>query len=666
MKQLTIKVIILIMIAALVTQTDQIAGAQSVFGTDPAHESEILPLVSHSQSPSGGERFRYTRRLIIKFRDTNRSLPTTYVQRQEMQRLSAVSGVDLEYFRNMSGRAHVLQLSDYRSLEEMWAISRRLMTLPDVEYAEPDLILRATLIPNDPQYGEQWHYHGEWGINLDLTTGSSNIVVAVLDTGITNHADLRSNTLPGYDFIADVPTANDGNGRDNDARDPGDWVVSGECSNGVPPMDSSWHGTHVAGTIGAASNNGIGVTGISWNAKILPVRVLGKCGGFLSDTVDAMQWAAGLAVSGVPLNPRPARVLNMSFGEAGLCGITLQNAIDKVRAVGAVMVVAAGNELADASDTTPANCNGVITVGATDETGDMAIYSNYGSTVEISAPGGGLFAGVLSTSNTGTTSPASDDYVYHIGTSMAAPHVSGVVSLMLSRNPYLTPDQVMQIIQRTARPFQSNGLCDLFFPCGIGIVDAGAAVAAVPLQSFADVPIDYWAWDFIERLYAAGITGGCNASPLRYCPEAAVTRDQMAVFLLRGIHGSAYTPPAVGGSTGFNDVPTTHWAAPWIKQLAAEGITSGCGSGNYCPDFAVTRDQMAVFLLRAKHGSSYVPPEGTGVFGDVPDGYWAEDWIERLAEEGITSGCGDGNYCPTTVVTRDQMAVFLVKTFDLP
>jgi hypothetical protein len=224
----------------------------------------------------------------------------------------------------------------------------------------------------------------------------------------------------------------------------------------------------------------------------------------------------------------------------------------------------------------------------------------------------------------------------------------------------------MQIIQRTARPFQSNGLCDLFFPCGIGIVDAGAAVAAVPLQSFADVPIDYWAWDFIERLYAAGITGGCNASPLRYCPEAAVTRDQMAVFLLRGIHGSAYTPPAVGGSTGFNDVPTTHWAAPWIKQLAAEGITSGCGSGNYCPDFAVTRDQMAVFLLRAKHGSSYVPPEGTGVFGDVPDGYWAEDWIERLAEEGITSGCGDGNYCPTTVVTRDQMAVFLVKTFDLP
>jgi hypothetical protein len=184
--------------------------------------------------------------------------------------------------------------------------------------------------------------------------------------------------------------------------------------------------------------------------------------------------------------------------------------------------------------------------------------------------------------------------------------------------------------------------------------------------TFHDVPLDYWSWNYIERLYAAGVTGGCGTNPLIYCPTAAVTRDQMAVFLLKGEHGSSYVPPAVGATTGFSDVPTTYWAAAWIKQLAAEGITAGCGGGKFCPGTAVTRDQMAVFLLKAKHGTSYVPPVATGVFTDVPTNYWAAAWIERLAAEGITAGCGGGNFCPATAVTRDQMAVFLVKTFNLP
>ncbi|PWB73276.1 MAG: hypothetical protein C3F07_09920 [Anaerolineales bacterium] len=188
----------------------------------------------------------------------------------------------------------------------------------------------------------------------------------------------------------------------------------------------------------------------------------------------------------------------------------------------------------------------------------------------------------------------------------------------------------------------------------------------VDTQTFGDVSTTYWAYNFIERLYNAGITGGCTTTPLNYCPDSTVTRAQMAVFLLKGVHGSNYTPPAVGGSTGFADVPTTYWAAPWIKQLAAEGITGGCGGGNFCPDTPVTRAQMAVFLLKSKHGVSYVPPAATGVFADVPVGYWADKWIEQLAAEGITGGCGGGNYCPDTPVTRAQMAVFLVKTFNLP
>jgi hypothetical protein len=184
--------------------------------------------------------------------------------------------------------------------------------------------------------------------------------------------------------------------------------------------------------------------------------------------------------------------------------------------------------------------------------------------------------------------------------------------------------------------------------------------------TFADVPSGFWAESYIQRLYNAGVTGGCATSPLRYCPGTAVTRDQMAVFLLKGKYGSSYLPPAVGDSTGFNDVPTTHWAAAWIKQLAVEGITGGCGGGNYCPGTAVTRDQMAVFLLKSEHGSSFAPPAASGVFTDVPTSHWAAAWIEQLAAEGITGGCGTGTYCPGTPVTRDQMAVFLVRTFALP
>jgi hypothetical protein len=204
------------------------------------------------------------------------------------------------------------------------------------------------------------------------------------------------------------------------------------------------------------------------------------------------------------------------------------------------------------------------------------------------------------------------------------------------------------------------------------LTSAGAEdVFVVKLQEvaiFADVPLDYWALDFVERLYGAGITGGCATGPLRYCPEDSVTRAQMAVFLLRGIHSASYAPPAVGGSTGFGDVPVNYWAASFIKQLAAEGITSGCGGGNYCPEQPVTRAQMAVFLLKSKHGAGYVPPpvgSGTG-FGDVPPDYWAAAFVKQLVVEGITAGCGSGNYCPEQAVTRAQMAVFLVRTFSLP
>ena len=190
----------------------------------------------------------------------------------------------------------------------------------------------------------------------------------------------------------------------------------------------------------------------------------------------------------------------------------------------------------------------------------------------------------------------------------------------------------------------------------------GETYSVVRNQTFQDVPTTYWAWQYIERLYIAGITGGCSSSPLNYCPTDSVTRAQMAIFLEKGMHGSSFSPPNVAAT--FTDT-SGHWAEDWIEALKNDGITSGCGIGIYCPDASVTRAQMAVFLLKAKYGSGYVPMNSLPTFNDTA-GHWAEDWIEQLAVEGITSGCAAGLYCPDNSVTRDQMAVFLVKAFNLP
>ena len=437
-----------------------------------------------------------TDQIIVKYEDAallaGDGSATTATQ---LQRLSDAAGAPLTYVRAMSGDAHVVRLASRTALADVQAMADRLSRLPEVAYAAPDAIMLHTLTPNDPYYGSQWHYFAPntnyYGINApaawDVTTGSASIVVAVIDTGIANHADLAGRTVSGYDFIGDVQVANDGNGRDNDPSDPGDWITFWESVSGYfagcTPSDSSWHGTHTAGTIGASGNNGVGVAGINWNSRILPVRVLGKCGGYTSDIVDGMRWAAGLAVVGVPNNSNPAKVINISLGGSGACDATWQSAINAIVAAGATVVVAAGNDNTNASTFVPGNCSGVITVAATNRNGSRASYSNYGSAVEISAPGGYQTSandpnGVLSTLNTGTQGPAYDTYVYYQGTSMAAPHVAGVVSLLYSLRPSLTPAQVLSILQSTVTNFPAGSTCNTS-NCGRGIVNAGAAVASL-------------------------------------------------------------------------------------------------------------------------------------------------------------------------------------------
>ncbi|MDG2046194.1 MAG: S8 family serine peptidase [Halioglobus sp.] len=445
-------------------------------------------------------------RIIVKLRNSNisRSSGREYT-RPLLERLELRSAVRLERQRSMATGAELLRMepADHGHLQQVLTVLR---ADPDVEYAEEDILMRPLFTPNDSLYSAQWQYFEDTGgLRMpnawDSVTGSG-VVVAVIDTGYRPHSDLIGNLLPGYDMIDDIFISQDGDGRDSDALDPGDWETADQCYPGSSASDSSWHGTHVAGSIAAETDNGGGVAGVAFDAGIVPVRALGRCGGYVSDIADGIIWAAGGTVSGVPANANPAKVLNLSLGGGGSCSSTSQAAIDSARALGATVVVAAGNANTDASNSTPANCTGVVTVAATNRAGARAYYSNYGSVVDIAAPGGGSGGLILSTLNTGTTIPVSDSYEAYQGTSMATPHVAGVAALIYAINPAVTPDDVESILITTARPFPGN--CT---QCGSGIVDATAAVTAATDDSIGgDVldngtPVNDLAADINARLF---------------------------------------------------------------------------------------------------------------------------------------------------------------------
>lgn len=451
--------------------------------------------------------------------------------------LGARLGINLRAGRVVNEHTQVVVASGITSS----ALAERLAAEPDVEYAVIDQRRTHFAVPNDPLYSQgtpiigstggpavgQWYLQaptdvvaasinatGAW----DLTTGSSNIVVAVLDTGVRpEHPDLANRLLAGYNMVSDVPTANDGDGRDADASDPGDWVTASDSNTQTSQFyqcgasDSSWHGTMTTSLIGAASNDGVGMAGVAWGVKILPVRVLGRCGGYDSDIIAGMQWAAGLPVPGVPANPTPARVINMSLGGSGACPQSYLDAINAItnKQAPAVIVSSAGNSSGHAVST-PANCPGVIGVAGLRHIGTKVGFSDLGPEISISAPAGNCantgsgmpcLYPILTATNTGITSPVessyTDSFKSSLGTSFSAPLVAGTVALMLSVQPSLTPDQVKAALQSSARPFPSLGAavtvqsCQTAnsgdqlecycskSTCGAGILDAAAAVAAV-------------------------------------------------------------------------------------------------------------------------------------------------------------------------------------------
>ncbi|MFI1767602.1 S8 family peptidase [Streptomyces sp. NPDC020800] len=447
--------------------------------------------------------------LIVGYKPKAREAHSEKAVRKSIGTAAAKTGEKLHYERRLGIGAALVSLGAAQPAKDVIKVMNQLRADADVAYVVPDSQAPASGIepPLDadrfslPSDGtdltsKQWNL-SDPKAGMDVpdawrTSTGKGVTVAVLDTGVAEHSDLDANVVPGFDFISDHGTgkdgqnkdnANDGDGRDGDASDPGSFAKDGQCpANEATSPTSSWHGTHVAGIV-AAADNGKGTVGVAPDTKIQPIRVLGSCITPSSDIIDAITWASGGSVPGIPDNTTPAKVINMSLGLDGRCTPPMQAAVDQAVQRGSTIVVAAGNQGSkkapeDARNFDWASCHNVIPVAATDRAGDRAFYSNFGS-VAIAAPGGDTTNspedGILSTFNSGRTAPASENFHFEQGTSQAAPEISGLAALMLSVNPELTPAQIETAIQANARPVP--GKCQ--GGCGAGLADAARTVEAV-------------------------------------------------------------------------------------------------------------------------------------------------------------------------------------------
>lgn len=419
---------------------------------------------------------------------------------------------------------HLLEFDLPMSRAQAQTLAERLAARPDVAWVDFNVREKRLQVPSDPDFanGRQWWLLPVGGTDQNVLSDRRRGVagfqsawqqpltgaqpaVAVLDTGITPHPELAGKLLPGYDFVSDIKFAADGDGRDADPADPGDFVSAADRNDphfaGCDLADSTWHGTVIAGMLAALTDNGQGVAALNWAGRVLPVRVAGKCGADVADIVDGMRWAAGLEVVGVPRNPNPVRIVNVSFGGNAACSAAYQTAVDELKALGVVVVAAAGND--HLTPARPASCLGVVGVAALNRDGFKASYSSFGSA--LTATGLAVAAGddgdddsarwnaladpgIYSVLNTGAQSPGAAGYGFVSGTSFAAPQVSGAIALMLRVNDQLTWQQIVDGLRKTVRPHVTSphiGACSWTNPgrclctpttCGAGILDAEQAL----------------------------------------------------------------------------------------------------------------------------------------------------------------------------------------------
>lgn len=471
----------------------------------------------------------------------------------------------------MASGAVVYHLGAELTLEQARVVAARIAKDPAVESAEPDLRVRPHALTRDTYSDRQWpllprakslggaDFGGAWA-----ATKGAGILVGVIDTGDVPHADLSGRVVPGYDFVsADADgtfaTAGDGDGRDSDPSDPGDFCDSEGTS-------SSWHGLGVAGLIASNAGNNLGIAGAAPLAQVMHLRALGRCGGFLSDAADALSWSAGVHLDGIPDNTTPVHVANLSLGSEGVaCPRYVQAAVDAAISRNVVVVASAGNagvgQLAS-----PANCQGVIAVGAHTQSGDLADYSNRGTALTLTAPGGGIcmsqaIAKCLSdppvtVSNNGVRGPVADlEGFYFAGTSASAPHVAAAVALMRSVNPDLTPAQITAILVATAKPHASDSYCAAHSDeCGAGMLDAAAAVQAASsgVLSVTSSLTGRFAAAGDDVTLTASVSGGLGSS-------FVWTQESGKPVTMRGANTAAmsFTAPKAGGVLKFKVTATT-------------------------------------------------------------------------------------------------------------
>lgn len=536
---------------------------------------------------------------------------------------AAMAPLAATYQRKLGTGADLVRTSRKLDQREANALMQQIAADPAVAHVEPDVMMQAVrditpssdvapqaFTPNDPYYAKyQWHFNNPTGgANVAKAWGladGAGVTVAVLDTGITKHPDIDLSLADaGYDFISDAFVS----GRATDDRVPGgwdlgDWTTADQCGAGSTASKSSWHGTHVSGTVAELTNNSYGMAGVAHKAKVLPVRVLGHCGGYASDIADAIVWASGGHIDGVSDNANPAQVINMSLGGGGACaaGSVTGTAISGAISRGTTVVVAAGNDNSNVASFTPASCPGAIAVASNGITGKRAFYSNYGAGIAISAPGGGIYTNddpstgtqagpegfVWSAINAGSTIPNEPAYGSSAGTSQASPHVAGVVAMILSAmqqagKPAPSPDQVRVILASSARPFPVA----VDKPVGAGIVDAyGAVNKALGNGSGAEI-----ARLLTRNVILGGQTGGTGATTL-------------------------YAIKVPAGATTLN-IRTIGGSGDVSLFVKAGGIPSYDGSN---ADFKSVKpgNNEAVVVAQPKATTYYIRMLGVQAFGNV-------------------------------------------------
>ena len=497
-------------------------------------------------------------RYIVKLRASGESAG----QQAALTRIGALAarhGLALRGSRHIVSGMHVLHVVPQGTRQPAQTLAR-LRADPEVEYVEPDQRRYPLAAPDDTLFAGQWYEQDAEPSAVDaisawnVTTGSPGLVIADLDTGVRfDHPDLRNpganRLLPGYNLISSAAVANNGYGRGPDASDPGDWISASDISNpefaSCTIANSSWHGTRVAGVLGAISDNRTGIAGVTFEGWVEPVRVLGKCGGYDSDIIAGMAWAAGNHVDGVPDNPYPARIINMSLGAAGSCPASYQQIIDELLTEGVLVVASAGN--AGGPVEAPANCAGVAAIAGLREIGTKVGYSSLGPQIALSAPAGNCvntgvaqpcLYSIVTTTNSGSTVPATntytDEFKYNIGTSFAAPQVAAIAGLMLGVNGNLTSEQLIARLRSAARPFpfsasvpachvpasatdlQTDECNCTAVTCGAGMANASTAVleAQRPIAAIATprrvTPATPVALD------GSGSAAACNATIVSY------------------------------------------------------------------------------------------------------------------------------------------------------